>query len=187
MSTFRTNHADWQAYFQAYLDASRGKADPNDLAIVMTHREEEIVRVQREKIDELIRIQGRQGNYDYKPYQFGLLIGLYIGRGIITEEPVHFPERPKSYLMNDEVLKSRILAIIDAWDEQVIAPQGFVDEIKAALNQTDEEIQCSQPQTPASRIIRESERLSPIPNVRTELPRQKLFGRIYERLSTCFL
>ena len=57
-----------------------------------------------EKLENLIKIQADNGNWDYSPYMHGLLVGMLVAKSVFTDESPEYPDAPEQWLEDIEML-----------------------------------------------------------------------------------
>lgn len=73
----------------------------------MTLKEEKLVIKKYVKsLNDLIKIQHSNGNWDYDEYIYGMLNGLICAKSVLTGEDAKYPARPKKWL-KDRKVKSK--------------------------------------------------------------------------------
>lgn len=57
------------------------------------------------QLKDLIKIQEDTGNWDYDPYMFGLLNGMYLGLSVLDEKEPNFKSAPETWIADLEALE----------------------------------------------------------------------------------
>lgn len=57
------------------------------------------------KLEDLIKIQETDGNWNYSPYMLGLLNGMYLARSVFTDEDPQYKDHPETWIEDFETLQ----------------------------------------------------------------------------------
>ena len=57
-----------------------------------------------EKLDNLIKVQADEGNWNYSPYMHGLLIGMLVAKSVFTDEQPEYPDAPEHWIEDFETM-----------------------------------------------------------------------------------
>lgn len=83
-------------------------------------------------LDELIKIQGTDGNWNYDEYMYGLLNGLIVANAVVDDKDAVFPEAPEFFIRDMELGKvaEATKKPMYVWRD-VLNPQDILDWAKA--------------------------------------------------------
>jgi len=75
-----------------------------------------------DKLQELINIQGDDGNWNCDPYMHGMYNGMELARSMITDSKPLFRDPPDRWLIEDgdECLRRQHPVLQSAWEEYMI-------------------------------------------------------------------
>lgn len=65
-----------------------------------------------ENMDSMIRIQGRDGNWNSDPYMHGMINGMYFMRSLVDNESPGYKEAPEQWLCKEERILNKFRPIV---------------------------------------------------------------------------